>query len=141
MPTDHPELQKVLERVDALEEESKKNAERFDTIMKSIDRLVVAVSGDPQNDILGVVGRMRIIDTQMLELQRKQLQMETELTAAKTEITALRATTTTNAAAVGEWNAIKQQLAGASKVGKVVWLVIGAGGATVLYKLLSLFMS
>ena len=43
---------KLHQRIDDLEKESGENAARFDAILKSLDRLVVAVSGDPQNVVM-----------------------------------------------------------------------------------------
>lgn len=127
-----PTLEELEARCAALERASTENAARFEAIKNALGRLVVAISGDPENDILGLVGRLKLIDAQLSDLQRR-------MAASEIETAALKATSARCATMCQEWQDTKAQAKGAKKVGGVLWAFIGAGGLAVLSKLYEAF--
>lgn len=127
-----PTFEELEARCAALERASAENATRFEAIKTALGRLVVAISGDPENDILGLVGRLKLIDAQLADLQRR-------MAASEIETSALKATSARCTQMCQEWQDTKAQAKGAKKVGGVLWAFIGAGGLAVLSKLYEAF--
>jgi len=127
-----PTLEELEARCVALERASAENAGRFEAIKTALGRLVVAISGDPENDILGLVGRLKLIDTQLADLQRR-------MAASEIESAALTAASARCAQTCLEWQDAKAQAVGAKKLGGFLWAVIGAGGITIIAKAIELF--
>jgi len=111
---DH-ETSSLHKRVSELEAESAVHAERYASIDKMLGRIATALSGDPDNDILGVIGRMKLQDQTIATLNAKFTALELE------------------------WMAVKQQAVGAGKVGKVLWAFVGAGGLALVWKAFQVF--
>lgn len=118
MAPDH-EFNKLKQRVIDLEDEAGKNAERYDEIKQLLTNLNIAVAGDPKHDILGLVGRMRLIDQEIANL--KQWQVNRDL----------------------EWQAMKNQALGASKLGRLLWAIggaiVGSGALTLAWQIIKAF--